>query len=97
MLTINAYLRISLKKSENRRLRKNNKCPAIVCRNSTLPTVYIELNNNDLEHPNTIPHLYKNNIIQLIIHDESPVTVKIQDIQYHPFKSKIIHLDFIRV
>lgn len=92
MLTIQSEPRFKKKTAATRRLRKQNKCPAIIYKDLT-----ITLNNNDLTNPNILKHFYINNIIKLIINSDVIITVKIQDIHYHPFKSKIIHVDFIRI
>lgn len=96
MLILKASTRIHCKKGATRRLRKNNKCPAIIYGNSH-KNLTIELNQNIIQHPNIVTQLYKNNIILLNIQNDTPITVKIHMIQYHPFKLKIIHIDFLRI
>ncbi|WHL25219.1 MAG: 50S ribosomal protein L25 [Candidatus Blochmannia vicinus] len=97
MLTIKANLRTYHKKSASRRLRKQNKCPAIVYRKDNKENLSIILNQNDILHPNSVAQLYKNNLVLLFIENKESITVKVQEIQYHPFKPKPIHIDFIHI
>ncbi|WP_331828666.1 50S ribosomal protein L25 [Candidatus Blochmannia sp. SNP] len=78
-------------------MRKQNQCPAIIYRKDNEKNLPIILNQNDILHPDAIGQLYKNNLILLSIKNKESITVKIQEIQYHPFKPKPIHIDFIRV
>lgn len=96
MLTIDANLRTHYKKNATRKLRKNNKCPAIVYGNNYQNTA-ITLDKNTMFHPNVKTQLYKNNTILLKIKKTPPITVKIQNIQYHPFKLEITHIDFLKI
>lgn len=97
MLTIAADFKLKTNTSESRRLRKKEKCPAIIYKNNQYSNLMITLKYNDIQNPKIIKYLYKNNIIQLIIDQNKTLTVKIQDIQYHAFKPKIIHIDFLLV
>lgn len=92
MITIQSDFRLDIKTSATRRLRKQKKCPAIIYNHTT-----IALNNHDLQNPNILKHFYKNNIIKLIMNDNTSIIVKIHDIHYHHFKSEIIHIDFIKM
>lgn len=95
MLILKANFRIHHKKSATRRLRQKNKCPAVIY-GKNQKNLTIELNQNDMQHPNVLNQLYKNNTILLNINNKTPITVKIQAIQYHPFKLKITHIDFLK-
>lgn len=97
MIEIKADFRAKTKTSESRRLRKQKKFPAIIYKNVQYPNVAISINHDEIQHPKIITHFYKNNIIKLITNRNTTFLVKIQDIQYHPFKSKIIHIDFLIV
>lgn len=96
MLTIDANIRTHYKKNATRKLRKNKKCPAIVYGNNYKNTA-IALNKNTMMHPTVKTQLYKNNIILLKIQKNPPIMVKIQTIQYHPFKLEITHIDFLKI
>lgn len=96
MLNLKADLRIHHKKSATRRLRRKNKCPAIIYGHN-YPNLTIELNQNTMQHPNIVTQLHINNNISLNIEYKISIIVKIQTIQYHPFKPRIIHIDFLRI
>lgn len=95
MLILTANLRIKYKKNATRKLRQKNECPAIIY-GGNHPNIIIKLNQNIMQNPNISQQLYENNVILLNIEQKTPITVKIQTIQHHPFKSKIIHIDFLR-
>lgn len=96
MLMLKADFRTHHKTNANRRLRKKNKCPAIIY-GKTYENVSIELNQHDIQNPNILEQLYTNNIILLNINHTTSIKVKIKDIQHHPFKLKINHIDFIQI
>lgn len=96
MLTINAEFRKNKKTAGARLLRKQKKCPAIIYNHLFKKENFIiSLNYNEIQHPKIIIHLYKNNIIKLDFHKKNEFIVKIQEVQYHPFKPKMIHIDFL--
>lgn len=97
MLVLKANLRTCYKKSAIRKLRQQNKCPAIIYGNNH-KNIIITLNQNTMQHPNISKQIHKNNIIILNIEEQKKsITTKIQAIQYHPFKLKITHIDFLRI
>lgn len=93
MLTICGTKRTKYGTKASRKLRLKNKFPAIVyC--SSQSNFSIELNQDvfsNLEAKNT--DFYTNKIILMI--DHVKYTVKIQEIQRHAFKPKILHIDFV--
>ncbi|BGI50737.1 MAG: 50S ribosomal protein L25 [Arsenophonus endosymbiont of Ceratovacuna japonica] len=91
MLIINAKIRKKKGKAVSRRLRKNYKLPAIIYGNNQKP-ILIELNNYEILNKEINIYLYK--ILTLLINGKK-TKVKIQDIQYHPFKPKLTHIDFL--
>lgn len=95
MLTVTANIRTKKKTAASRKLRKKNKCPAVIYRNNKDPNLIISLNYNEIQHPKISCNFHKNKIFKLIINKDTVFVVKIHDIQYHPFKLKIIHVDFI--
>lgn len=97
MLTLTANLRTHYKKSATRKLRQLNKCPAIIYGGDNYPNLTIELNQHTIQHPEISIQLYQNNTILLNITHNIPLTVKIQKIQYHPFKLQVTHIDFLRI
>lgn len=97
MLSLKTDLRIHHKKNATRKLRKQNKCPAVIYGNN-YENITITLNQHTIQRPNIAIQLYKNNIILLKVKNHAtPITVKIQTIQYHPYKFKIIHIDFLQI
>lgn len=96
MFTIDANIRTHYKKNATRKLRKNNKCPAIIYGNNYANTA-ITLDQNTILRPNVKIQLYKNNTILLKVKNNPPIIVKIQTIQYHPYKLEITHIDFLKI
>lgn len=96
MLTIQADIRKKKKTAESRRLRKQNRCPAIIYKNTQYSNLSISLDHNEIQHPKIIIHFYKNKQLKLLINKDT-ILVKIQDIQYHPCKLQIIHIDFLLI
>ena len=80
-------------KGASRRLRHENKFPAIVYGGKGEP-VSVILDHNAVIHQMDKPEFYE--AITLVI-DGKDVKVKPQDIQRHPFKPKVMHMDFIRL
>lgn len=97
MLTVKANFRKIKKTAESRRLRQKNKCPAIIYKNAKSMNIAISLNHNDIQHPKILSQFYKKQVIKIIINQKETFIVKIQDIQYHPFKLKITHIDFLLI
>ncbi|AFP85564.1 ribosomal protein L25 (general stress protein Ctc) [secondary endosymbiont of Heteropsylla cubana] len=93
MLTINAALRREKGKGASRRLRLINRCPAIVYGGNTDP-IAIELDHDEILNEQQKKSFYVEKLILIINNKEN--TVKVQFIQRHPFKPKVLHIDFIR-
>ncbi|HGJ5874047.1 MULTISPECIES: 50S ribosomal protein L25 [Arsenophonus] len=93
MLTINAEIRKEQGKGASRRLRKNNKLPAIVYGGDQEP-VSIELNHDEVINQESKPEFYE--VLTLVV-DGKKTKVKVQAVQRHPFKPKLTHIDFLRV
>lgn len=94
MFTINAEIRKDQGKSASRRLRHENKFPAIVYGGDEAP-VAIELNHDDMFNMQAKPEFYSE-VLSLVI-DDKKTKIKIQAVQRHPFKPKVLHMDFVRV
>lgn len=92
-MKLEATLRTTRGKGASRRLRHAEQFPAIVYGGKEEP-IAIVLNQNIVIRNMEKPEFYE--AITLII-DGKEVNVKPQDIQRHPFKPKVIHMDFIRV
>lgn len=95
MLTINAIERKKYGKSATRRLRKSNYFPAIIY-GGNKSNISIYLLHDYLVNTKNNSINFCSETITLIINDKE-ILVKVKDIQYHPFKPKIYHMDFIRI
>ncbi|HGJ5883903.1 50S ribosomal protein L25 [Arsenophonus sp.] len=93
MLTINAEIRKKQGKGASRRLRKDNKLPAIVYGGDQEP-VSIELSHDEIINQESKPEFYE--VLTLVV-DGKKNKVKVQAVQRHPFKPKLTHIDFLRV
>ncbi|MEN3752023.1 50S ribosomal protein L25 [Mangrovibacter yixingensis] len=92
MLTINAEVRKEQGKGASRRLRTANKFPAIVYGGTEAP-VAIELDQDLVMNLQSKPEFYEE--LTLVI-DGKEVKVKAQAMQRHPYKPKMMHIDFVR-
>ncbi|MDD1791704.1 50S ribosomal protein L25 [Enterovibrio makurazakiensis] len=88
-----AVVRTEQGKGASRRLRLTNQFPAVVYGGEAAP-VAIALEHNIVINQMDKPEFYE--AITLVI-DGQEVSVKPQDIQRHPFKPKVMHMDFIRI
>lgn len=88
-----AVVRTKQGKGASRRLRHADQFPAIIYGGKEAP-VSVVLNHNNIITQMDKPEFY--NEITLVI-DGKDVKVKPQDIQRHPFKPKVMHMDFIRI
>ncbi|WWO98805.1 MAG: 50S ribosomal protein L25 [Candidatus Dasytiphilus stammeri] len=93
MITIHAVKHNEHGKSANRRLRAAHLLPAIIYGgNKESISIILDLNTiMKLQNKNQ----FYNEPLTLII-DGQENKVKVQEIQHHPFKPKILHVDFIR-
>lgn len=93
-MIINAKFRTKINKSANRNMRKNNEIPAIIYgkKEKEIP---IQLNHDHILNQESKKEFYKE--LTLIINKKEKIKVKIQEIQRHPFKLKLIHIDFLRI
>ncbi|MEI6893108.1 MAG: 50S ribosomal protein L25/general stress protein Ctc [Colwellia sp.] len=94
LLTLEAEVRTDLGKGASRRLRHANKVPAILYGENQDP---ISLT---LEHKNVFraqqEEAFYSQVLTLNIAGK-PVECLIKDMQRHPFKQLVMHLDFIRI
>ena len=96
MFTINVELRPEAEqgKGASRRLRTENKFPAIVYGGSA-PPVSIKLDHDSVKNMEVKAEFYSETITLVI--DGKDTLVKVQAVQRHPFKPKLAHIDFVRV
>ena len=81
--------------SASRRLRRTGKVPGIVYGSTDTP-VSIELDHNDLFHA-LRKEAFHSSILDLEIDGSAGSTVLLRDVQMHPFKQQVLHIDFQRV
>lgn len=86
-------VRTELGKGASRRLRLTGQFPAIIYGGEAAP-VSIALVHSDVINQMDKPEFYE--AITLVV-DGKEVKVKPQDVQRHPFKPKVEHMDFIRI
>jgi large subunit ribosomal protein L25 len=79
----------------SRRLRRAGKVPGIVYGSKAEP-VNIELEHNDLFHA-LRKEAFHSSILDLEIDGKGADSVLLRDVQYHPFKQQVLHIDFQRV
>ncbi|MGC6386345.1 50S ribosomal protein L25 [Ewingella sp. S1.OA.A_B6] len=96
MFTINVEVRPQGEqgKGASRRLRLENKFPAIIYGGSAAP-VSIKLDHDSVKNMEVKEEFYSEEIILVI--DGTETKVKVQAVQRHPFKPKLAHIDFVRV
>ena len=92
--TLSAEVRSDYGKGASRRLRKTNKFPGIIYGGKGNPTP-ISLDHNEML--NSFQHeAFFSHILTLKV-DGSEEKAIIKDIQRHPYKQRILHMDFQRV
>ncbi len=94
LFTLDAETRTDLGKGASRRLRHANKVPAILYGEGKNP---ISLT---LEHKNVYraqqEEAFYSHVLTLNV-DGKPVKCLIKDMQRHPFKDLVMHMDFLRI
>lgn len=91
---INAEVRDVRGKGASRRLRHADKVPAIVYGEGSEP-VSITLDHNDI-WVKLQQEAFHSHILTLNVGGKSD-NVIMRDIQYHPYKRRVMHLDFLRI
>ena len=79
----------------SRRLRLTGKVPGIVYGGTDAPS-NIELDHNTLFHA-LRKEVFHSSILDLEIDGKAPTSVLLRDVQMHPFKQQVLHIDFQRV
>lgn len=92
--TVNAELRTDTGKGASRRLRRTGQFPGIIYGAHKEPTM-ISLKHNELVHQLEEESFYSN-LLTLKLGD-SQETVVLKDLQRHPAKPLLVHVDFLRV
>ncbi len=91
---LTAELRDDLGKGASRRLRRDNKVPAVLY-GAGRPAWSLTLNKFELDH-NLLEETFYASIIELAL-DGKTQKVFLRDLQRHPAKPVILHADFMRV
>jgi len=89
-----AEVRADLGKGASRRLRHADKIPAIIYGGDKEP-VSITLDHDKLLHAQSEEAFYSAELTINVAGQEEKV--KVQDIQRHAYKPKLVHLDFVRI
>lgn len=94
-IAVKATSRSVFGKGASRRLRRENLVPAIVYGADKEPEAI------QLKHNEVIKHLeseaFYSQLLSLSIDDGEPVRSLLKDVQRHPYKQQVLHLDFVRV
>ncbi len=92
--TFEAQVRTDLGKGASRRLRREDKLPGIIYGGEEAP-VSITLDHNKVNNSADFEAFYSH-VLEINL-DGKVVEVLVKDMQRHPFKPKITHIDFQRV
>lgn len=95
LITFPAAERTDAGKGASRRLRRENKVPAILY-GAGRPARSLALEHDALLHASTQENFYSS-ILELKVDDGRKQKVIVRDMQRHPFKPRLMHLDFQRV
>ncbi|MFK7857278.1 MAG: 50S ribosomal protein L25/general stress protein Ctc [Granulosicoccus sp.] len=94
-ITVNATSRSVFGKGASRRLRRDNLVPGIIYGDNKEPQA-IQLKANEV-----FKHLqneaFYSQLLQVSVDGGEPARSILKDVQRHPFKQQILHLDFMRV
>ena len=93
--TIIAEIREDVGKGASRRLRKNGKVPAVIYGGHRDP-VALTLQQQELLHETENEAFYAS-VLEIQVEDGRTQQAVVRDMQRHPFKPLIMHIDFMRV
>ena len=80
-------------KGASRRLRTANKFPAIIYGGNEAPLA-VALDHDKVMNMQVKAEFYSE--VLTIVVDGKEIKVKAQDVQRHPYKPKLLHIDFVR-
>lgn len=92
---INAALREDVGKGARRRLRRSGKIPAVLYGGDKDPAA-LTLNHTEVIQA-TASEAFYSSILEIRVDDGRSQQVVVRDLQRHPFKQQILHMDFMRV
>ncbi|PWF22653.1 50S ribosomal protein L25/general stress protein Ctc [Corticimicrobacter populi] len=93
-MKFNATARSVQGTSASRRLRRAGRVPAIVYGGAAQP-VNVELDHNEIFHALRKP-AFASSVLEMDLEGKVE-TVLLRSVQWHPFKSQVLHIDFQRV
>jgi len=94
IFNLDASIRTDLGKGASRRLRREEKLPGIIYGGEEAP-VSITLDHNKVNNAADFEAFYSH-VLTLNV-DDKATEVLVKDMQRHPYKPKIMHIDFQRV
>ncbi|QCI22022.1 50S ribosomal protein L25 [Buchnera aphidicola] len=94
MLIVNAEKRTKQGKSFSRKLRIYNKLPGVLY-GFKKSEILLILDHNSVFNLQEKVNFYKENLCLII--DKNKYEVKVQSVQRHSFKLKLLHIDFLYV
>jgi large subunit ribosomal protein L25 len=92
---INAEIREDVGKGASRRLRHQGKIPAVIYGSQKEPAA-LTLEHAELLRAAETESFYSS-ILEIRVDDGRTQKVVVRDVQHHPYKAQILHLDFLRV
>ena len=93
--TISAEIREDVGKGASRRLRHSGKVPAVIYGGHRDP-VSLTLDQNELMHAADNESFYAS-VLEIKVGEDRTQSAIVRDMQRHPFKAIIMHIDFLRV
>ncbi len=94
-ISVNVTSRSVFGKGASRRLRRDNLVPGIVYGDDKEPQAV------QLKHNEVIKHLeneaFYSQLLALSVDGAEPVRALLKDVQRHPYKQQVLHMDFMRV
>ncbi|MGY6553881.1 MAG: 50S ribosomal protein L25/general stress protein Ctc [Wenzhouxiangella sp.] len=92
---VSAELRADVGKGASRRLRRAGRVPAVVYGADQAP-VSLTVDHNYLFHA-VADEAFYSSVLNLVVDGAKPQQVVLRDLQRHPFKPVLTHVDFLRV
>ncbi|HEY5775591.1 MAG TPA: 50S ribosomal protein L25/general stress protein Ctc, partial [Xanthomonadales bacterium] len=92
---INAVMREDVGKGASRRLRHQGKIPAVIYGGHKTPAT-LSIDHDPLKHAAEKESFFSS-ILEIRVEDGRTQKVVVRDVQHHPYKAQIMHLDFMRV
>ncbi len=94
-IKVNATSRSVFGKGASRRLRRENLVPAIIYGDGKEPQAIQMKANEVFKHLEN--EAFYSQLLQVSVDGEEPARSILKDVQRHPFKQQILHVDFMRV